>query len=294
MIVKLKHDVSPGLAEENLVHAKSVAGLNHDNMQARWPTVDDYLEGFAQSSDACHLDNLITDLQPNDSMRPVQILEVGAGMGRPTVYLASRAPVFLTAVEPSAELCELLEMLAEVYGLAVQVVQGTGESIDQLGPASYDACFFHASLHHCDDPQLALRHAYQVLRPGGMLFVLNEPHLPFFRSKAWFEQQLLAGRMVCGDYGGNEHSYHTNDYLTMLRNAGFGDILMSPLDRYRQPARYLEELRLAGAPWHARLIRTAFYRGISALSVLGLVKPIKPKIGLRSLLQWNYRAIKPT
>ncbi len=299
MIQELSHDISPALAEENAVHAQSVLGLSPTIIAERWPTVDDYLGSFATSAEARQLDLLIAQL-PDQA----NLIDLGAGMGRPTFYLASRGnqanrtrdkarTLKVSAIEPSRELCQLQADLATVYQLPVDAINGTAESAHQLPAESADACLFHASLHHCDDPARALANAYRLLKPAGKLFVYHEPHLPFFRSKAWFENTLASGALVSGDYGGNEHIYHQHEYVEMIKQAGFSDIMMSPLFRYRYPKEYLSELELAHASWRSRLLRRVFYSTMQMAMQLGVINAaLQPARPMRSALQWSYQATR--
>ncbi|GIS37159.1 MAG: hypothetical protein Ct9H90mP9_1890 [Pseudomonadota bacterium] len=57
-----------------------------------------------------------------------------------------------------------------------------------LEPQSVDVAVFSQSLHHLDDPFSGIRQAYRLLRPGGLLAVMelaaHDPTLGTGKTKA--------------------------------------------------------------------------------------------------------------
>lgn len=153
-----------------------------------------------------------------ENLPPGPLLDVGVGWGITSGYLASHG-FTVTAVEPSLDACRLMASFFQRLGLAIKVVRGTGESLDQVA-GSFEAVVFWSSLHHCDDPERAVRNAFERLRPGGKI-VLYEPVLRFYRTKAWFYRMMEEHPEKVGHYGGNEHIYRYQEYLTFLKRAGF-------------------------------------------------------------------------
>jgi len=177
-------------------------------------------EEYAQSGDSvapkhyCNLVGLIGDKS--------KILDVGVGAGQSSMFLVSRGhSVF--ALEPVKRFCELIERSAQKFGASVSVVHGVGEDIGEIDQ-QFDAIFFNASLHHCDDPVKALASSYSRLKEGGRIFLVNENFLRPWRSKEWFRRRLETNPDEMGHYGGNEHAYHNWEYCDMLRAAGFSSI----------------------------------------------------------------------
>ncbi len=183
-----------------------------------------------------------------------RVLDVGVGYGLTSAYFASKG-FNVTCVEPSLKLCEDMEKHFARLGLQAQVVNATGESLDQL-PGPFDVVVFYSSLHHCDDMARALRNAHGLLKPGGKIF-LFEPVLKFYRTKAWFYKEMLEHPENVGHYGGNEHIYRTGEYTEALKQAGFKNIHLLPSATYsRSPRR---------APWDSSaryVIKRAYFWGV--------------------------------
>jgi hypothetical protein len=59
------------------------------------------------------------------------------------------------------------------------------------------------------------------LKEGGIVLALNEPILKFYRSKESFYRQMEQDPVSVGHYGGNEHIYYHNEYIDLLKKAGF-------------------------------------------------------------------------
>ena len=148
-----------------------------------------------------------------------RVLDVGVGRGQSSMYLALQG-YEVVAIEPNLRFCSILEAEANRFGLPVVACHGVAEDIDKID-GQFDAVFFNASLHHCDDPRRALRLAYDRLKPDGKIFLVNENFLRPWRSKAWFQRMLVDDPTAMGHYGGNEHAYHNWEYADMLRAAGF-------------------------------------------------------------------------
>jgi hypothetical protein len=61
------------------------------------------------------------------------------------------------------------------------------------------------------------------LKENGRIFLINENVLKFFRSKNWYYRSLAENPESMGHYGGNEHAYRHQEYVSMLKQAGFGN-----------------------------------------------------------------------
>jgi len=144
-----------------------------------------------------------------------KILDVGVGFGQSSVYLATRGhSVF--AVEPSLSMCKLICETARRFSLEITPVQGVGENLSRVGITDFDAVVFNASLHHCDQPVAAIAEAFNCLKPGGQLVLVNENMLKPWTSQKRFKRLLEIDPVGMGHYGGNEHAYHNQDYLRMI------------------------------------------------------------------------------
>lgn len=102
------------------------------------------------------------------------ILEVGAATGRYTLELARR-DYAITAVDLSAELLEVCREKIAQAGLEKQVRFGVADARDlaTVPGTNFDAVLLMGPLYHLileGDRKMALRQAYDRLRPGGVLF----------------------------------------------------------------------------------------------------------------------------
>jgi SAM-dependent methyltransferase len=158
-----------------------------------------------------------------------RLLDVGVSWGLTSAYWGVKG-YDVTCLEPSPEACRGMEEFNNSLGLQNKIYCGPAEVLDRI-PGDFDYVVFWSSLHHCDDPLLAINNAYTILRPGGWA-ILFEPVLRFFRTKRWFYQMMEQNPQKIGHYGGNEHSYRYPEYLDFLTQAGFYNISSRPSDKY--------------------------------------------------------------
>lgn len=225
----------------------------------------------------------------NDGPR-LRILDIGAGRGETSLYLADRGH-HVFPVEPSYDFCQVMDYLADRFATIPTIYNCSAEALDIVGEA-FDVVIFNASLHHCDDPVVALRNAYRHLRKGGTLLLMNEPRLPFYKSHASWRRVMDSDPESLGDYGGNEHIYHNNEYLRMLKQAGFSKISMDADARYRSRsalARYLKADR--HTPGLRQTIKSYYLNGIYWAVRLNLI-PVLVALRYLSLMQVTFRATR--
>lgn len=104
------------------------------------------------------------------------VLEVGAGIGNFTRWLAPRARVVV--VEPDPAMC------SEISALGLTDVELCQVRLEDYGgaPDSFDAVLLCNVLEHLDDDVAALRTARRLLRPGGHVCVLVPAHPRLYGS----------------------------------------------------------------------------------------------------------------
>lgn len=93
------------------------------------------------------------------------VLDVGAGTGFLT-EAASKAAGKVIALDLSKSMTD--EAISKLGGKNVEFKIGSVERIP-LGDSSVDAAIGNMFLHHCPDPEKAVREMSRVLRPGGRI-----------------------------------------------------------------------------------------------------------------------------
>ncbi len=286
MIHHIPHDVSDGLRRENAAHAEGVSEATLRAIYAR-EKADKPLERFLQTAEGMQVAETMNQLRPESL-----ILDIGPGEGNTSLLLA-KAGHRVVVAEPALCLCQIIEKRAEVHQLALTIYNVNAESLDRLPVRSFNACVFHASLHHCDDPVRALTNCYDLLQEGGKAFLLNEPILQFYKSKQAFYRLLEEKPEELGHYGGNEHIYYFSEYLSMLCEAGFQTAKGHPSNRYCNPASYIRLLRAQNVPAKKIFARKLYYKGIQGLLRSGFVgRPVISLLQRLSLLQAYFVAEK--
>lgn len=225
-------------------------------------TPEEYAAEFLAGSHGAEVRYQAAQLTPGS-----RVLDIGVGNGASSVFLASLGHE-VTVIEPSPALCERLHRAAEAYDLQIDIYIANAESVDCI-PGVFDDAVFCSSLHHCDDPIGALRRLSMKLRPGGRVFVLNEPILQCYRSKAWFFRMIAEHPEEMGHYGGNEHIYRYSEYAKFLQVAGFSLVSAQPHQSVRSAsARLALWANRPGARFHhrQRAIKWCYY-GIVAFLV---------------------------
>jgi SAM-dependent methyltransferase len=117
--------------------------------------------------------------------RDAAVVDVGAGLGGPARFLASRYGARVTAVEPTARFRDACAELTRRAGLTdlVRTVDGTATALP-VGDGSMDLAWMQAVAISVPDKVAMARELHRVLRPGGRLaffdsFARDEGELPF-------------------------------------------------------------------------------------------------------------------
>jgi ArsR family transcriptional regulator len=119
-----------------------------------------------------------------DAFRPRDLLDIGTGTGRMLEILAPRAERAL-GIDQSREMLAIARVNLERAGLENGVVR-LGDMYQLAVPdESFDAVVVHQVLHYADRPAAVLAEAGRVLRPGGILVLVDfAPHaLEFLRDE---------------------------------------------------------------------------------------------------------------
>lgn len=112
--------------------------------------------------------------------RPLDVLDLGSGVGRFTPGLAAEFQGQVYGVEPSDR---MRSAAGEAPG--VTYLAGSAEDIPLPG-ASVDAVLMFLSFHHFRDPLQGLREVRRVLRPGGVA-LLRTQFTDLMPELFWYE-----------------------------------------------------------------------------------------------------------
>ena len=146
-------------------------GLAYTNPR---PRAADIAAGYAACVDEMYLSestsrSINSHLSLNTVKRFVRsgrLLEVGVSTG---YFLnAARVDYEVTGLEPSDWACRIAR---ERFGLAVY--PETLESSRRFAPGSFDVVAMIDVIEHLSDPRAAVRRAVELLRPGGLLYLVT-------------------------------------------------------------------------------------------------------------------------
>ncbi len=115
---------------------------------------------------------------------PHDLLDIGTGTGRVIEILGPRVEHAL-GIDQSREMLAVARVNLERAGLANSIVRLGDMYQLPLADASFDAVVIHQVLHYADHPEMAIAEAARVLRPNGVLVVVDfAPHaLEYLRDE---------------------------------------------------------------------------------------------------------------
>jgi ubiquinone/menaquinone biosynthesis C-methylase UbiE/DNA-binding MarR family transcriptional regulator len=118
------------------------------------------------------------------SVDPRDLLDIGTGTGRVLEVLAPRVERAL-GIDQSREMLSIARVNLERAGLENGSVRLGDMYQLALPDASFDAVVIHQVLHYADRPAMAIAEAARVLRPNGILVLVDfAPHtLEFLRDE---------------------------------------------------------------------------------------------------------------
>ncbi|MGV3756551.1 MAG: ArsR/SmtB family transcription factor [Verrucomicrobiota bacterium] len=154
---------------------------------------------------------------------PLTIADLGSGEGLLSELLAVRAKKVI-AVDNSEKIVSYGAEKAKKNGLKnLEFRQGDLEN-PPIEPKSIDLAILSQALHHAAEPAKAIEAAYQILKPGGQIVILD-------LLKHNFEQAPEL-------YGDRWLGFAVSDMQRWLEDAGFKKVHVSIVAREEQPPHF--------------------------------------------------------
>lgn len=162
-----------------------------------------------------------------DGMR---VLDAGCGVAGPACYFASHADLTLDGITISAEQKRLADARIREQGLGdrVHIIQGDYHQLsDHFAPDTYDLVLFLESLGHAADACKVLDETWQVLAPGGCVYIKD-----FFPFDIVDAEKALRHQFVI-DRINESYTYNVlslDKTLRKLRQTGFELLYVKKFD----------------------------------------------------------------
>lgn len=163
----------------------------------------------------------------------IDIADLGAGEGHLSQLLAQRAKS-VTCIDNSKEMVKIGAQNARDAALTnLHFLHGDIEAVP-LPDQSVDLALLSQALHHARRPTLALSEAFRILRPGGLIIVIDLNAHTFEQARDLYADQWLG--------------FPANDLYHWLRSVGFAHISVDCVDRTDQPPHFETLLAVAKRP----------------------------------------------
>jgi ubiquinone/menaquinone biosynthesis C-methylase UbiE/DNA-binding transcriptional ArsR family regulator len=137
------------------------------------------------------------------------VADLGAGEGTLSQLLAQRAEKVI-AIDLSPKMVDYAQKLAVANGLSNLEFRIGDIEDPPIEKGSIDLAILSQALHHAESPQRAIDSAHRILRPGGMLIILDLLQHNFSEAR-----ELYADRWL----GFSESQIHS-----MMQKSGFSGI----------------------------------------------------------------------
>jgi ubiquinone/menaquinone biosynthesis C-methylase UbiE/DNA-binding transcriptional ArsR family regulator len=161
---------------------------------------------------------------------PLVVADLGAGEGLLSELLARRCRKVI-AVDNSAKIVAFGAAKAKKNNLKNLEFRHGDLQNPPIEPASVDVVILSQALHHAEEPAKALKSAYNILKPGGQIIVLDLAQHKFDRAHELYGDRWLG--------------FAESDLHRWLEAVGFKRIEISVVALEEQPPHF--ETVLAGA-----------------------------------------------
>jgi ubiquinone/menaquinone biosynthesis C-methylase UbiE len=139
------------------------------------------------------------------------VLEIACGTGRNFPYYPQ--DTYVTGIELSAAMLDLARARAAALGIDADLRQGDAQALP-FADDSFDAVVCTISLCTIPDDRQAVREAWRVLRPGGLLLLLEHVRSPFLPVR-------LVQRVLDPVWVRKEGDHLLREPLEQVRAVGF-------------------------------------------------------------------------
>jgi len=174
--------------------------------------------------------------------RPRTILDVATGTGDLAIEAMSLGPEKVTGIDLSSGMLEEGRRKISRMGYSGRIELQSGDALETGFPdRTFDAAMSAFGVRNFEDTLTGLKEMLRVLRPGGMIMVLEFSRPSLFPLKQiygfYFRRILpLIGRRVSGDPGAYSYlpdsvmTFPDNEkFLELLSSAGFRDVAQKRL-----------------------------------------------------------------
>ncbi len=164
-------------------------------------------------------------------LMPSQVIaDLGAGEGTFSQLLARNAQQVI-AVDNSEKMVEFGSKLAREHGFDNLEYRLGDLQSPPIDPGSIDLAFFSQSLHHAKRPAKAIRSAYDIIKSGGSIVVLDLVKHDFEEARELYADLWLGFAEV--------------DLFEFLEKAGFENIDIAIVDREDEPPHFQTLMAIA-------------------------------------------------
>jgi cyclopropane fatty-acyl-phospholipid synthase-like methyltransferase len=192
---------------------------HYDQLTADYMAVGgDIIQALRPTDSNQLLEYLTSSIGLRDGMH---VLDAGCGIGGPAIYFAERLRILVDGVTISSQQAAIAcEKVAERrLSDRVRIRVGDYCKLEQLYRGQlFDVVMFIESLGHSANPGMAIRSAFNVLRPGGLIYIKD-----FYpRASSSLLEQLDIDEVI--ENINENYCYNTLDLvdvISALRRTGF-------------------------------------------------------------------------